>query len=104
MNKSGDGVFGLPIEFPNPKFATPYSRLASWKSHMERGELLFHLGPEQPPKVVAQLGGLAYEWVDPPKPEHAGSTVVVRTFANSEPWVEVLMNNSGDILVTPHIT
>jgi hypothetical protein len=92
------------IDFPDERFVQYYESLASWSNLMTRPGVLCRSIPEQPPRVFAQLGGRPYPWVEEPKAEHIGSSVILRTHANSEPWVEVLMHQDGRFFAIPHIT
>ncbi|MCC9603716.1 hypothetical protein LOC67_24465 [Stieleria sp. JC731] len=92
------------IEFTDERFIPFYETLASWSNLMTRPGLLGKAKPESPPRFFAQLGGRHFPWVEEPEPEHQGCSVVLRTFANSEPWVEVLVSEQGEFYVTSHIT
>lgn len=92
------------VDFPDERFPQYYESLASWSNLMTRPGVLCRSLPEQPPRVFAQLGGRPYPWVEEPQAEHVGCSVVLRTHANSEPWVEVLTNQNGQYFAIPHIT
>ena len=92
------------IDFPDERYLEHYETLASWSNLMTRPGVLCRSGREQPPRVFAQLGGRPYPWVEQPDGRPDGCSVLLRTHANSEPWVEVSLCPNGQVFVDPHIT
>lgn len=102
LEEESDGEF--PIEFPNEAFKKPYEKLASHSNLMMRISFLYQLAPSPPLGAYAQLGGRLYPWPDESIAEQSGRRVIIRTHANSEPWVEVSLDSKSDFIVLPRIT
>ncbi|MHC4401057.1 MAG: hypothetical protein ACYTG0_15380 [Planctomycetota bacterium] len=70
------------------------------------GETHFFFGRSGDPydDVYAQLGGWAVTWPDESFEEQIDRQLVLRTYANSEPWIEVFKDREGGFSVAQRIT
>ncbi|MCO8124091.1 hypothetical protein NHH03_20270 [Stieleria sp. TO1_6] len=95
----------FPFDIPDDEeLVEAYEILASTTCLMTGYD--YHIQEQGKPYrgVYAQLGGSLYAWVEQSIEEQTGNRVVLRTHANSEPWVEVAINDSGEYRVMQHIT